>query len=53
MRLDKDNKGTLNLEDIKKIAESDFGKKQQQKNSIDWQQIIEECDLDGDGQIDF
>jgi len=27
MRLDKDNKGTLNLEDIKKIAESDFGQK--------------------------
>jgi len=25
LRLDKDNSGSLNLEDIKKIADSDFG----------------------------
>ena len=53
IRLDRDNTGVLTLEDIKRISESEFGKQYSKKNKVDWQQIIEECDLDGDGQIDF
>lgn len=53
IRLDRDNKGTLSIEDIKRISESEFGRKYQQKNKFEWSQIIEECDIDGDGEIDF
>lgn len=53
IRLDRDNKGTLTVEDIKRISESEFGRKYQQKNKFEWSQIIEECDIDGDGEIDF
>ena len=49
MRLDVDNKGTLTANDIKQIADSEFGKQYQLNNPIDWDQIIQECDLDGDG----
>ena len=49
MRLDVDHKGTLTADDIKKIADSEFGRKYQKSNPIDWNMIIEECDLDGDG----
>lgn len=36
MRLDRDNKGVLSVEDIKRIAESEFGKKYELKNKIQW-----------------
>ena len=53
LRLDKDNRGTLSLEDIKNITESEFGKKYQNMTSQDWEQVIQECDMNGDGVIDF
>lgn len=53
IRLDADKNGTLSHEDIRRIAVSEFGKKYAAKNQIDWDCIIEECDVDGDGEIDF
>lgn len=53
IRLDSDNKGTLSREDIRRIAESEFGQQYAAKRQIDWDGIIEECDIDGDGEIDF
>ena len=53
IRLDADKNGTLSYNDIRRIADSEFGKMYQRKNAIDWECIIEECDVDGDGQIDF
>ena len=53
LRLDKDNRGTLSLNDIKKITESEFGKKYKNMTSKDWEQVIQECDMNGDGVIDF
>lgn len=43
----------MSHQDIRRIAESEFGKKYAAKNHIDWDCIIEECDVDGDGEIDF
>ena len=53
MRLDKGNRGTLCLDDIKNITESEFGKKYKNMTCQDWEQVIQECDMNGDGVIDF
>lgn len=53
LRLDKGNRGTLSLDDIKNITESEFGKKYQNMTCQDWEQVIQECDMNGDGVIDF
>lgn len=53
LRLDSDNKGTLTRADIQKIADTEFGRKYSERNAVDWDAIIEECDIDGDGAIDF
>lgn len=51
--MDTNNNGVLSKEDIRRISETEFGKKYASKNSLDWDLIINECDVDGDGQIDF
>jgi len=53
LRLDKDKTGTLKIEDIKKIADSDAGKIYESFNHDDWDQILKGVDLNGDGVIDF
>ena len=53
IRLDADNKGTLSRDDIRRISESEFGRKYAAKRKIDWEEVIDECDIDGDGEIDF
>lgn len=40
LRLDKDKTGTLKIEDIKKIAESECGKMYSRFNNEDWDQIL-------------
>ena len=53
LRLDKDKTGTLKIEDIKKIADSDAGKIYENFDNDDWDQILKGVDLNGDGVIDF
>ena len=53
LRLDFDKTGTLNVSDLKKIAESESGKMYSQFNNDDWDQILKGVDLNGDGVIDF
>ena len=53
LRLDKNKTGTLKLEDLKKITESDIGKKYLQFSNTDWNEILKGVDLNGDGVIDF
>lgn len=53
LRLDKDKTGTLKLEDLKKITESELGKKYKKFNNEDWDTIFKGVDLNGDGVIDF
>lgn len=53
LRLDKNKTGTLKIEDIKKIAESDHGKMYSKFDNDDWDQILKGVDLNGDGVIDF
>ena len=49
IRLDTNNNGVLSKEDIRRISETEFGKKYASKNALDWDHIINECDVDGDG----
>lgn len=53
LRLDIQKTGTLRLQDIKKITESELGKKYSKFNNSDWFDILQGCDLNGDGVIDF
>ena len=53
LRLDKNRTGTLKLEDLKKITDSELGKKYQKFNNEDWETILKGVDLNGDGVIDF
>lgn len=53
LRLDKNKTGTLKIEDIKKIAESDAGKMYSKFTEEDWNEILKGCDLNDDGVIDF
>lgn len=50
LRLDKQKTGTLKLEDLKKELHSRFGDRYE---NMDWLQILEGCDLNNDGVIDF
>jgi len=51
--LDKDKTGSLKLEDLKRISCSELGEKYKNLSNLDWEQIIEGCDLNNDGVIDF
>lgn len=53
LRLDQDKTGSLKIEDIKKIADSEGGKMYSKFNHDDWDQILKGVDLNGDGVIDF
>ena len=51
--MDKDKTGCLKLEDLKRIKIQDLGDKYKNLSNLDWEQIIEGCDLNNDGVIDF
>jgi calcium-dependent protein kinase len=53
LRLDKNKTGTLKIEDLKKIADSDIGKMYSGFSNDDWIEILKGVDLNGDGVIDF
>lgn len=53
LRLDKDNSGTLNIEELQKITESEFGKQFKNMTTEDWRLVIKSCDMNGNGVIDF
>lgn len=41
------------MEDLKNIRHSCFGKKYMEEQEMDWDELIKECDLNGDGVICF
>jgi len=43
----------LSADDLKLISESELGKKLGLSNDLEWSTIVEECDLNGDGVLDF
>ena len=49
LRLDKDKNGTLTKWELEQMTHS----KLTQKYNVDWDEIIEQCDYNGDGVIDF
>lgn len=49
VRIDKDRNGTLSKWELEQMVHS----KIQNKYNIDWDEIIEQCDYNGDGVIDF
>lgn len=49
LRLDKDKNGTLNKYELEQMTSS----KLHQRYNVDWEEIIRECDFNGDGVIDF
>lgn len=49
LRLDKDKNGTLNKWELEQMTSS----KLCQRYNIDWDDVIRECDYNGDGVIDF
>ena len=51
--MDKEKTGTLKLEDIKRISSEELGDKYQNIGNLDWAEILEGCDLNNDGVIDF
>lgn len=53
LRLDVNKTGTLTLADLKKITESELGRKYANLEHDHWQEIFQECDLNNDGVIDF
>jgi calcium-dependent protein kinase len=53
LRLDINKTGTLKIEDIKKISDSDMGKMYSKFSEGDWDEILRGVDLNGDGVIDF
>jgi calcium-dependent protein kinase len=53
LRLDKNKTGTLKIEDIKNIKESEIGKQYSKFSEGDWVEILKGVDLNGDGVIDF
>ena len=52
-RLDKNRTGSLTIEDVKKICETEIGRQYQVFSNTDWLEIIKGVDLNGDGVIDF
>ena len=51
MMFDSDNSGKIDLKEIKLLLEGDDFKDQILKESLE--KIIDEVDIDGDGEIDF
>jgi len=49
LRLDKDKNGTLCKQELEEMTSSRLTK----NFDMDWDQIIEECDFNNDGVIDF
>ncbi len=49
LRLDKDKSGTLNRVELEEMTDPKLTK----KYNIDWPTIIDCCDYNGDGVIDF
>lgn len=49
IRLDTQNNGVLTKDDIRRISETEFGQKYAAKNELDWDMVINELDVDGDG----
>jgi Ca2+-binding EF-hand superfamily protein len=49
LRLDKDKNGTLNVQELEQMTSA----KLLQRYNVDWEDIIRECDFNGDGVIDF
>ena len=49
LRLDEDKNGTLSIDELKNMTSS----KWLQKYDIDWKTVLETCDYNGDGVIDF
>jgi calcium-dependent protein kinase len=51
--LDKDNSGTLNVDELQNITQTEFGKQFQGMTKNDWEEVIKSCDMNGNGVIDF
>jgi len=49
IRIDKDKSGTLSKQELEQMTHV----KLKSKYDLDWDQIIQECDYNGDGVIDF
>jgi Ca2+-binding EF-hand superfamily protein len=49
LRLDKDKNGTLCKEELEEMTSSSLIR----NYDFDWELVIEECDYNGDGVIDF
>ena len=49
LRLDEDKNGTLSIDELKNMTSSKWLK----KYDIDWKTVLETCDYNGDGVIDF
>ena len=49
MRLDKDKSGTIGREELEEMAHAKLKK----NFNINWDKVIEECDQNGNGEIDF
>jgi len=49
IRLDSDKSGTLTKEELEQMSHSKLKK----NYNIKWEEIIEQCDYNGDGVIDF
>ena len=49
IRLDKDKSGTIDKHELETMTHSSLNK----MYNIDWSKIIDECDDNGDGVIDF
>lgn len=48
-RLDKDKSGTIGREELEEMAHAKLKK----NFNINWDKVIEECDQNGNGEIDF
>jgi Ca2+-binding EF-hand superfamily protein len=53
LRLDEDHSGTLNVRELQKITDSEFGKQFKDMTQADWAEVIRSCDMNGDQEIDF
>jgi calcium-dependent protein kinase len=49
LRLDKDKNGTLNKQELEMMTHQKLSKQYE----FDWEDVIEQCDYNGDGVIDF
>lgn len=49
MRLDVDRNGTLSSEEISQMVIT----KELKKFKVNWENLLQDCDTNGDGEIDF